>query len=372
MRLRLALACAGLTMLAGCGLWHHGQDETRSAKVVAGPLSVAWVRDVDQRAPMSPPAASRPALVGDRIVIGGRDGRAHIYDLNGRERARLALDAPCESGALTLHNGQVVLSDVDGGLYAIDPVRGVIVWKKALPSVVLGHPVALDDDFLIQTADSHVYRFSAEGRKRWSWAGLPGGFALQRGPSPVAANGMVYAVFSSGDVVALHADSGDLAWRRQLLLQTDARTLSEMKTPVADPVLAGRLLVVSFYQGTITALSADDGEVRWQRNLSLRDTPAVQGGHLVVAVSDGRALALDVASGATLWQRKLADDELVGPAVSGSRLFVAASSGQVFALDGEGRVLGRASVPARVDQPPLAAAGGVLVRNHLGGLYLIR
>ncbi len=365
----LVLAAA---LLAGCAWWPGRDGAAKAPVATGGALTVIWSRDVDQRAPMSPPAASRPALAGGRVVIGGRDARVHVFDLHGGELLRLALDAPCESGALALSPGLVVLSDVEGGLYGVDSVHGVIRWKHALPSIVTGHPVAAGGDFLMQTADNHVYRFSAAGQKRWSFSGLAGGFSLQRGTSPLLANGMVYAVFSNGDVVALHADSGDLVWRRQLLLQNDAMTLSEMKTPVADPVMAGGVLAVSFFQGRLTGLSAADGEVRWQRNLSLKDTPLVRGDQLLVATGDGRVMALDAATGATLWQRKLDDGELVGPVASGGRLFVASSTGRVFALDAKGRVLGQVSVPGRVDQTPLAAAGGALVRTHLGGLYLIR
>ena len=379
-RLGAAGALAALALLAGCALWPgHGErakaadaKQQAAQQAVSRPLSVAWVRDVDQRQPMSPPAASRPAVAGDRIVIGGRDGRVHVFDLAGGERSRLALDAPCESGALALSPRLVVLTDVEGGLYGVDPAAGVIRWKKTLASVVTGHPVAVDGDFLVQTADNHVYRFSPKGEKRWSFSGLAGGFSLQRGASPLVRDGMVYAVFSNGDVAALHADSGDLAWRRQLLLLNDAMTLSEMKTPVADPVIAGDVLVVSFYQGRLTGLSVADGEVRWQRSISLKDTPLVDGGRMFAAASDGRLLALDAATGATLWQRKLDDGELVGPARSGGRLFAASSTGRVYALDRQGRVLGQASVPGRVDESLTPAAGGVLVRDHLGGLYLIR
>jgi len=172
--------------------------------------------------------------------------------------------------------------------------------------------------------------------------------------------------------VALRADSGDLIWRRQLLLDTNAVTLNEMKVPVTDPVLAGNVLIVSFYQGDMIALSVTDGQRLWQRHLSLKTTPIVQGKRLLAATSNGTVVSLDTANGETLWRQKLSVGELVGPALSQGKLFAGDDHGYVYALTPDGRKIGVLSLPGRIDRPPTAVPGGVLVRNNLGGLYLIR
>ena len=335
-------------------------------------LHVAWVVDVDQRHPMSPPGYSQPALAGDKIVIGGRDARVRVYDLQGRELHRIAIEAACESGALALNPALVVLADVNGTLYGINPQAGSIVWRQQLSSVVLGHPVKAGHDFMVQTADNRIYRFSSRGKKRWSFAGQQGGLTMHQGSSPRIFGDAVYADFTNGDVVALRADSGDLIWRHQLLLDINAVTLSEMKVPIADPVLAEKTLIVSFYQGDLIALSVTNGQQLWQRQVSLKSVPIVQDGHLLAATSHGVMVSLDVASGETLWRQKLSEDELAGITLSQGKLFTADNHGHVYALTTNGRKIGMLSLPGRIDRMPIAIPGGVLVRNNLGGLYLIR
>ncbi len=348
------------------------KDKNVPAAGTISSLDMAWVVDVDQRHPMSPAGFSQPALAGNDIVIGGRDAYVRVYDLHGNELRRIAIESACESGALALNPTLVVLSDVNGTLYGINPRVGRILWRRRLSSVMLGHPVKAGHGFMIQTADSHIYRFSPKGKKRWSFAGQMGGMTMRHGPSPCVSGKIVYAIFTDGDVVALRTDSGDLIWRRQLMLDMNAMTLSQMKVPVADPVLVGNLLIVSFYEGDTMALTVSDGQQRWQRQLSLKSTPIVQGGRLLAATSHGAVVSLDISSGATLWREQLSDEELVGPALWKNHLFVGDDRGRVYALTLDGRESGVLGLPGRLDRAPIAVSDGILIRNNLGGLYLIR
>lgn len=375
----LSVWMSGLLMLTACS-WMPGVGKTpvvvekKVVKEVIIPsrLDVDWVANVDQRHLMSPFGYSQPALAGNNIVIGGRDVYVHVYDLHGNELRRIALEAPCESGALALNPALVVLADVKGTLYGINPQIGKIIWRYSLSSVLLGHPVRVGDDFLVQTADNRIYRFSSKGEKRWSYAGQPGGLTMHQGAAPRVFDDVVYAVFSNGDIVTLRTDSGDVIWRRQLLLDVSTVVLSRMKVAVADPVLVGKIMIVSLYQGNLFALSMRDGQQLWQRKLSLKTTPAVQAGHLIVATSDGAVAALDVTDGVTLWRQELTKGELVGPTLAQGKLFVGDDTGHVYTLTPAGRKLGMLSLPGRLDRAPTAVPGGVLIRNNLGGLYRIQ
>jgi len=367
---------AGWTLLvlaAGCA-----SAPTRVAIVEQGPqaapmrMRLAWGTDVDLRRPLSPPGVSTPAVIGDMIVLGARDRRVHVLDLRGSERRLIALEAACESGALALTPHLVVLGDVAGTVYGIDP-QGGIVWRRRLSAPMLGRPVRALGGFFVQTADNQIYRFSTAGKKQWSYADqAAGGLSMHHGPSPLVAGKRVFAVFSNGDVVALKSDSGELIWRRQLLLNANAVVLDELKTPVADPVLVGRVLIVSFYQGEIMALSAVNGQQLWQRKISLRSTPLIAGGRLIVATASGSVMEIDVESGATLWQQRLHAGEMVGPLLYSQRLLAADAHGHVYVLTLDGHRTAEMGLPGRIDRAPTPTPAGVLVRNDLGGLYMLK
>ncbi|PJC71193.1 MAG: pyrrolo-quinoline quinone, partial [Zetaproteobacteria bacterium CG_4_8_14_3_um_filter_59_5] len=213
----------------------EGGEPVKQAQQTApvSELEIAWGLDVDQRRPLSPYSFARPAVAGDLIVLAGQDRFAHIYDMQGSEVRRVGLQAASDSGATAMRDDLVVLSDAQGILYGIDPQAGVILWQWQMPTVMLGQPTRAGDDMLVQTGDNSVYRISARGEKLWSFSSAQAGLSMNLSPSPLVNGDTSYAVLSNGDVVALKSDSGDLIWRRQLLLDNDAVVLSELRTPLA-------------------------------------------------------------------------------------------------------------------------------------------
>ena len=356
---------------------------TASIAKAAGSISVAWRTDLDQRRPASPDGFSQPVVTsggqGGRIVAGAQDKRIRIYDMDGHELKRLAIHAPGESGGVALANGLVVVGDVDGNLYGIDPIEGRIAWKYELPSVLLSSPVALENDFIIQTADNHIFRFTANGEKLWSYTGRLGGLGMHLCPSPVVYNNQIFAVFNNADVVALKAENGGFLWQRQLLLDTRAAVLSELKVPASTPVVipasqSGRnedMLAVAIFQGELMFVSLQDGTILSSRQLSLKSSPLLIGNQLFVADAKGAVSALDAAGGDTLWKQQISTGELVGPILWRDELWVADDHGAVFRLNKEGRLLASVKFSGRIDRTPVATPGGVLVRSDLGALYML-
>ena len=392
-----ALAC-GL-FLSSCAsvsqLW-EGEDSSaaddmqQAAVVVAqaesvalsqGKLTVDWRVDVDQRRPASPAGFSIPVLAqsteGPVIVIGCQDKRARIYSMDGLELARIALHGASEAGALQLENGLVILGDVEGYLYALDVNAHSIVWQKQLSSLMQGHPVATDGGFLVQTTDNRLYHFSNDGKKRWSYTGTLGGLTMRAGASPVVAGDRVYAVFNSGDAVALRLDNGDMVWKRQLVLDNNAVVLSEIRVPIADPVLLAApntfqedfLLIVPIYQGQLLFLSPQDGSAIHARTISLKSSPIKLDNAFYAADAHGAVYSLDAGTGQSLWKKQVSESELVGPVAFADRLWVADAQGHVFRLNQYGEVEADITLPGRIDRAPVAVRDGVLVRTSLGVLY---
>ncbi len=400
MRLRFGGLLGLLLLLSSCAtvsqLWEddtvadEAQQEavttaaqTAPVQLSKGALSVDWRVDVDQRRPASPAGFSIPVVAqraGDTvIVIGSQDKRVRIYSMEGSELARIALHGACEAGGLQLENGLVIFGDVEGYLYALDVNLQKIVWQIQLSSFMQGHPVATEGGFLVQTTDNRLYHFSNDGKKRWSYTGTLGGLTMRAGASPVVAGERVYAVFNSGDAVALRLDSGDMIWKRQLVLDNNAVVLSEIRVPIADPVMLAApntfqedfLLIVPIYQGQLLFLSPQDGSAIHSRTISLKSSPIRMDNAFYAADAHGAVYALDVATGQSLWKQKISEGELVGPVAFANRLWVADEQGHVFRLNQYGEVEADITLPGRIDRVPVVVNDGVLVRTSLGVLYHI-
>ncbi|MDX8404833.1 MAG: PQQ-binding-like beta-propeller repeat protein [Mariprofundus sp.] len=393
-RLRHPFIPLVITALLGSGcstvtsLWQvdsaPSQVQQQESTATGTPIEMLWQHDVDQRKPASPPGFSLPAVMkssaGEIIVAGAQDKRLRVYTAAGSELMRVALRDACESGALKLHNGLVVAGDVSGNLYGIDLKQGVIKWRYTLGSALIGQPVAMDDDFIIQTSNNQIYRFSADGKKQWSFSAALGGLAMHLTPSPVVYHGRIYVALSNGDVVALKGSNGGFLWKRQTVLNNDAAVLSELKLPLATPTVIPAaksgytedMLAVPVFQGELIFLSLQDGSTLKSRALSLKSAALLIGSKLYVADTHGAISALDAASGETLWKKQLADGELTGPVLARGLLWLADDHGQVYRIDQDGQINGQIELTGRIDRTPVVAATGVLVRNNLGTLYMLR
>ncbi|MDX8403540.1 MAG: PQQ-binding-like beta-propeller repeat protein, partial [Mariprofundaceae bacterium] len=384
--LRLTLIFSIIT-LSSCASWYAGEAD-EGVPVSVGTIQTIWSVDVDQREPGEPAGFSQAAVVPahgssqELIVIGGRDSRVRVYDLSGRELHRITIHEPSDSGALALSNGLVVLSDVGGMLYGIDPVQGNIAWEYQLSSPFLAQPVLLNDGFLIQTMDNRIYHFSLDGSKLWSYAGQGAGLGMYMTASPLVVDHTVYVVFTNGNAVALKADSGDLLWRRQLLLNTDAAVLSELRAPISTPVhlnqavlgieKTGDTLLVAFYQGKILVLSRVDGAQLFAKDVSTKSSPLIDQGHIYIANASGEVEAIDLVSGATVWKNKFSDGELLGPVAWKDALWVADDRGIVMRLGRDGRQQASVTLNGRIERAPIVTSAGLLARTGLGVLTLLR
>ncbi|MDQ7058133.1 MAG: PQQ-binding-like beta-propeller repeat protein [Ghiorsea sp.] len=375
MLLRGFVAACCMLMLASAV---HANETTR--------LHIAWSVDVDQRLPNTPLALSTPAVITtggqSYIVLGAQDGWVHVYDMDGADVRRIRIQAPSDSGVLALSNGLVVLGDTAGLLYGVDPVKGTIQWQTQLTAGLTSAPVAIGDDFLVQTADNRVYRFSAKGEKQWSFSGQNNTFGMYINASPLVLDSQVYVLLSNGDAVALKAGNGDVLWKQQLLLSSDSASLSELKVPLSHPVFLPQLhlggekndnvLLAPLFQGDLQVISVADGSLLLSLPVSLKSTPVLKGRLLYMADSTGYVHVYDIKKGSRLWSKKVSDTGLLGPVLWQDTLWLVDNQGAVYQLSRQGEVKAMTRLSGHVSREPLLTSHGLLIRTERGEMMMVR
>lgn len=152
--------------------------------------------------------------------------------------------------------------------------------------------------------------------------------------------GLVIATTGFGEVVALEAASGRVAWRQKL-----GASISGAAT------IAGGVVYALGRDGTGWAIRASDGRMQWQVTLR-RDIagwqgaagPAVEGDLVVFPSTSGQVLAVDRATGAERWSSQVAGSrvgraialirDMTGePVIAGNMVVAGTSSGRIAAFD---------------------------------------
>ncbi len=157
----------------------------------------------------------------------------------------------------------------------------------------------------------------------------PGGGVRDLRLVPAAAGDAVYAADADGTVVALAADSGKVRWQRRLKAAITGATGA-----------GGGLVLLGTQEGEVIALAQADGAPRWRAQLSseVLSPPAAAGGVVVARSVDGKVFGLTAGEGQKLWiyERGVPGLTLRGtsaPVIHGGRVFTGFASGRLAAND---------------------------------------
>lgn len=224
--------------------------------------------------------------------------------------------------------------------------------------------------------------FTLDSRAQVVATALNGGTAWRRDLTPVTEagdsvsgggiayeGGRVFVTTGYGELVALDAATGRIAWRQRV------------EAPVGGaPTVQNGVVYVAGRDATGWAVRAADGKVLWtvsginaQSGVTGVSAPAVDGDLVVFPFSSGQLLAVDRATGVERWSGQVAGTrrgraiafirDLTGdPVIAGNVVLAGSSSGRIGAFDREtGAQLWTEQDGA--NSPVLVAGGSIFAVN---------
>lgn len=135
-------------------------------------------------------------------------------------------------------------------------------------------------------------------------------------------DGLLYVNTFRGVTFAIDAKTGRIVWR-----QRGANKPS-------SPAIAGRRLIVSANDGTVTAFQRFTGRRLWRLRVGSRveSSPAVAGGIVYFGAADGRLFAVYARTGRVRWAYDTGGTINSSPTVSGNRVCITTYAGSIFCL----------------------------------------
>jgi outer membrane protein assembly factor BamB len=180
--------------------------------------------------------------------------------------------------------------------------------------------------------------------------------------SPIISEGVVYGIDNNGEAFALKADSGKQIWRR------DVATLNASAPSFSD----GKLYISNLEPGQVQALNAQNGKVAWRESLPGRteSSPLVVGDKVIAGCECGSVYAFDKRTGKQLWSTSVGGAVKASPAYSDGTVYVGSYSGQMTALRASnGAVRWTASANGRIYATATVAFGRVFAGTVAGTMY---
>jgi len=190
---------------------------------------------------------SSPLVEGNRVFIGGGDGKVHALELeSGKSIWQFTTGGRVRSSP-SLWEGRVFVGSFDGNVYAIDAVTGQQQWKFSTGAPVQSSPALAGGTVFVGSRAAAVFALDARtGTLKWRSAHPNGSWVLG---SPAVAKGKV--VVGSSDehfVQALDQESGQEIWR----FPTRGRVLG-------SPTIQGDVVLVGTEDAFLFALDLESG-----------------------------------------------------------------------------------------------------------------
>ena len=266
-------------------------------------------------------------------------------------------------GGLAADGGRLYVATGFGIVYAVNPKTGKQIWEKKIGEPVRTSPTAHRDRLYIMTAAGRLIAMSGlDGTQLWQYRGLPDKATLSASPSPAVSGEYVVAPYSSGELVAVNAATGQPVWTEAL---SRTRTSSAMGTlnTVARPAIDNGVVYAIGNGGRMIATKLKTGERVWSANIAGNQMPWVSGASVFVVDTTGKLLALDRKTGKILWTVKLAGDNVwSGPVLAGGVLWLVSKGGILTSVDARvGKVLGNSKLGSKAFIAPIVAQSRLMV-----------
>lgn len=246
----------------------------------------------------------------------------------------------------------LVVGNEKGELFGLDQNAGQIKWTSQLSGSIIAPSFIQQGRVITVTNDGNVYAHDVQtGQQLWTYRLPSVPFSLRGQAAPISldpnnvlistANGYVYGI----DVV-----TGVVRLQRQVAMAEGHTDVQRLNDVVGDPVMIGKYLVTTSFQGQITVNDLDQQRVVWSQDVSSSKRPEVTDSAVYITTTDGKVLAFDLATGQKLWENnQLLHRNLSNPVVLGSDLVIGDYEGVLNLVDPTtGNLIGRSKTKGDV------------------------
>lgn len=210
---------------------------------------------------------------------------------------------PIDQGGIVAAQGMTYVTSSTGKVVAIEDATARAVWTRDFGMPVTAGPVLDGNAMVIALSNGVVARLQLKtGETIWEF---DAGVAVEKGLS--VSDGVVALVNANNRVMAIDAQTGAQKWRRERPRSQEFSMYGQ-----CAPLIVNGVVYAGFSDGYLVAYAISNGTAIWTRELApkarfkdLDVTPLKVDDKLYVATSSGGLYALSADDGHTLWQRSI-------------------------------------------------------------------
>ncbi|MEP1229449.1 MAG: PQQ-binding-like beta-propeller repeat protein [Litorimonas sp.] len=317
-----------------------------------------------------------------------REGRAGLLerakDPLSFFAASKGVDKESVGGGVTYANGKVYVTSGLGKIVAIDAETGEEIWGTQILSPLHSAPVAGLDRVFAISDDNVIYAFdTTDGEIVWSHQAIIESARMLTVPSPALVDDVLVAPFSSGELIALRQQNGNVLWQDSLSSRAKLTPLASLNDISAGPAIADGFVIATAQSGVMTAFDLRTGQRVWSQPAGALGYPLIAGDFVFTVTTRGEVACLSKIDGSVIWIKELElykktkkrKGRIVwsGPILAGERLVVVSSHGLLVTINPfTGDIIDESKVGDGVFISPIIANETVYVLSDKAKLTALR
>jgi len=374
-------------------LWPQagGFPDHAMGQLARGPrLEIVWRADIGAGSRANRRLIGQPIVTPDHVVAMDTDSHVTAIDRKSGARAWRVDVAPegeerdVIGGGIGYGDDRIHVTTGYARLVTLDAATGKRLWTRQIAAPARAAPTILGGRVFVLTVDNRLLALdAAAGTPLWQHTGLMETASLLGAPNAAAAGRLVVVGYSSGELVALRAENGAVAWTDNLATLRRAGGASQLSDIRARPVIDDGLVVAISQSGRMMGIEQRSGLRVWQRDIGGVEMPWLAGNLIYQITAGGELVALVRQSGAVRWVTGLPrwrdpqDKEgrilWSGPILAGGRLIVVSSHGRALEFDPRtGEQMASWRLPGPTHIAPIVAGGRLYVLTDKGRLICYR
>jgi outer membrane protein assembly factor BamB len=315
----------------------------------------------------------RPAVAKDAVYgVSGNGILTRLDRVSGKQVWRVATGVIVSSGGVA-DGGGIALVGGDKGDVMAYTEDGGLRWKSMVSSEVLSISPVVGGIVLVRTGDGRITCLDAtDGRRLWIYERSTPALVVRSHAGVVIDNGVAYAGFAGGKLVAINVKNGEMLWEAVVSQPSGSTELERISDVTSDPLLDGKQVCAIAFQGRVACFDAAQGSPLWSRDISSDKGMTVDGKHFYVTDARGSIIAIDKTSGSTMWKNEqLALRDITAPAAFGNLVVVGDYEGFLHCLNkDDGRFVARIQLNGgAIRAAPIATDDGFVVQTKAGEVY---
>jgi len=288
-------------------------------------------------------------------------------------------------GGVAYGRGRVIATTGFGEIMALNGDTGEILWRVQNAVPFSNAPTVRGNRIFVASQDSRLQAFDIEsGERLWEHLAITEQATIIGATSVAVNEQVVIAGFNSGEVVALSPVNGNVLWTDSLTSRgTQVTPLSKLNAIVGRPVIDRDRVIVTSHGGRTATIDIRTGERIWTTDVGSIETPWVMGDYILVMSLEGTLVALSREQGRVRWLTQLPsfEDEddregrirWAGPLLAGGQVILASSDGRLVTLNPtSGEIIGFQNIDEPVNVSPVVADGTLYVLTDEGSLIARR